>query len=170
MSYHQFGIDPVYFQGAAGGLPAAQRAIAIGLALHAERIAADTPQFAHELLAVAEFSANLAASHGDPADDALTGLVLALRSVLLDASDPVRALGYRTDAMAALNAAAKTGDVDALRTVALAYSRLADAGDDEAATRLNFVVGALPPEEAVQLREVMRQDATERRATLVQGG
>lgn len=166
MSYLQFGVDPVYFQAAASGLPAAQRAIAVALALHAERIAADAPQFANELLAAAEFSANLTASHGDPADDALTGLVFALRSVLLEESDPVRALGYRTDAMLALDAAAKTGDVDALRTVALAYSRLADAGDDEAADKLNLVVGALPAEEAVHLREVMRQDADERRAAV----
>lgn len=163
MSYIQTGIDPIYLRAAADGSVQAQVAIASNLTVQAERIAAQNPQFAGELLAVAEFCGCMVQGREptSPQPVGLLGYIFAIRSIMLEASDPVRALGYRNDAFAFLDAAAMSGNQEALGTAALGLTRLADNGDDEAAAKLNLVVAALDPVEAVTLREVLRADAEE---------
>ena len=159
MSFRQVGIGPVHFRAAAAGDYLAQYEIAIGLTLQAEKLAAEAPQFANELLATAEFAANLAYQHGAPAAIALRGYVFAVRTWVLAASDPVRSLGYRDSAFADLDDAIASGNADALQIAALTLTRLADAGDEEAANKLNTVQAALSPEDAIELREAMREAA-----------
>jgi hypothetical protein len=65
----------------------------------------------------------------------------------------VRSLDYRQSAEALFSEVEQGSDAHALGIVAFALNRLADAGDADAADRLNRVVDRLPPEEAVALRE-----------------
>lgn len=160
-------IGSTHLYAAANGHGLAQYEIAIALTLKAEQIAPSNPAFANELLAAAEFASNLALeSLGTPSAIAQRGHVFAVRSWVLQPYDPVRALGFQECATADLDAAAATGDVDALSIVALTLNRLADAGCEEAANKLGVVMNALPAAEAVTLREVMREASAQELAAV----
>jgi hypothetical protein len=159
-------VGSTHLHAAANGYGFAQSEIAINLTIRAEQCAAMNLGFANELLATAEFAANLALeSLRSPAALAQRGHVFAVRSWLLASSDPVRALGYQESALIDLDEAAATADADSLSVVALTLNRLADVGCEEAATKLGVVMDALPAAEAVTLREVMRDAAAQELAT-----
>lgn len=151
-------VNPAYMFAAGHGHCGAQSELACGYMRHAEAIAEDDPYLADEFFTAAELFAELACTHGRPSDIAVLADVCVARSLHSALLDPVRSLEYREDAERHFDAVETTGDTLALAAVAYSLNRLADADpdDDRATVRLNRVVQALAPGEALMLREAIR--------------
>jgi hypothetical protein len=151
-------VNPAYMFAAGHGHCGALADLATAYLGHAESIAEDDPYLADEFFTVAELFAELARTHGRSVDIAVLADVCVARSIHSASLDPVRSLEYREQAEQLFDAVENTGETLALAAVAYSLNRLADANpdDDRASVRLNRVIGALAPGEALLVQEVIR--------------
>lgn len=155
-----FDLDPVYVRAAASGDVEAQFSLAESMLRSGVNCIKAQPQTGLELMAGAEVFARLAAESGSPPATALLAAVKSMQSIGLRESDPVRSVIFRETAESLFGALVEIGEPRSLTIVGLALTELAAAGDDDAAERLDRVVGMLPAESAVLLREWNRSAGT----------
>lgn len=153
-------VNPAFIFAAGHGHCGAQSDLAASLCQYAEAIAEENPDLADEYFTAAELFAELASSHGQPAELAVLAGIFAMRSIHSAARDPVRGMEYREQAEQLFDKVEGAADSNALGVIAFALDRLADADpdDDRASDRLLRVIAALSPGEAQLLREAARDE------------
>lgn len=158
-------VEQVFLRAAAAGDPQAQSTLAVAFLNRSDDLAESDPVFAEEFLASAELVAVMAYEHptkpGRAHDAAILGAIVAVRSIRCAERDPVRSLDYRQWAERLFDAVEAGSDEHAKGIVAWALNRLADAGDEAAAARLNSVMETLSPAEARLVANEVRREAKE---------